>query len=247
VQASDLKDTFDKLSKEASSLASDITGPLKNLLTNGGNPLDALAQMGQNVLGTLVQSQIIDPLQKQLEGLFGGLLGIGAPGSSPAKPMYVLDAAGGLGGGGGGGILGSLFGGGGGGAIDNMSKTASSGGIFDSIFSWFSGLFDEGGVIPPGHWGIKSGKAEIIQGGTHGVSIAPLASPRVTAALSHMASVAANGNAAQSPRSHTGGVPMQTVHNWNFYGPTDGPSVLRARSQAEASFTRIASRGQRGT
>lgn len=263
IAISDLKDNFDKLSKEAKDLASDITGPLKNFLTQGGNPLDMLANIGQNILGTLVENNIIDPLQKKLEGLFGGLLGTPGLqlGSTPANAMWVqMIGAGGLGGGGnlGGSLLGSLFGGGsnpfdvvggitggiGGSGINQAAKIASGGGFFSSIFDFFGGLFDDGGTLGPGQWGIKSGKPEIIQGGLNGVSIAPLAAPMVSAAFSRMATNAANSNDHQQ-RGREGSRDGMVVHNWIFNGPTDRKRVLEARSQMEGAAARFVNRGGR--
>ena len=265
VVISDLNESFDRLHKEASDLASDVTGPIRDFLRNGGNPLATLAQIGQNILGTLVENNLIDPLQKKLEGLFGGALG--APGSSPATPSYTWVLNGGLGGGGGlGDIAGNLFGSSGGGSLPfsvfggitggvggsgiNQAAKGGGGGVLSaiaSIFSWFGGLFDEGGTIGPGQWGIKSGKPEIIQGGMHGVSVVPLASPSVVAAISRVH--AANSNEHDhGGRVLGGGGPSTVILHMNFNGPNvDKKSVLSARGQMEASFTRIVNRGSRST
>ena len=54
--------------------------------------MDALAGIGQNMLSTIVQSQILDPMNKWLTSQFGSMLGVGALGASAANPMYVVDA-----------------------------------------------------------------------------------------------------------------------------------------------------------
>ena len=71
-------------------------------------------------------------------------------------------------------------------------------GWLSSAWSSFAGLFDDGGTIGPGQWGIKSGMPEIIQGGTHGVSVAPVYTGgndnRASAVHIHMGDIDARGS-----------------------------------------------------
>lgn len=271
IKLSDVSDAFNKAQKEAESLANGVTGPLGQFLTHGGSPLQAAGSIAQNELDTLVQSQIIEPMNKYFQGLFGSWLGntVGKPdGSSPASALWVqmLGGGGGTGvglkdlaglvsgnsaGPSGGGLSGlfSVLGGSTGGAASGLAgdvgEAAKGGGFLSDIFSWFAGLFDDGGTIGPGQWGIKSGMPEIIQGGTTGVSVMPLAAPVVTAAVSRIAQTAANTN---GPNGRTiGGGGSVTNNHWHFYGNPNQRDVLTAKSQWEASASRLAGRGQRST
>lgn len=259
---SDANDSLQKMRQYSSDLASSITGPLRDFLRNGGNPLDALANMGQNTLDTLVSHEIIDPLQKSLEGLFGSALGTPKDllGTSPATPMYVsFGPLGGAGGNGGGGGLLSLLGGGGGGStgdwagsimddgsvIGSGAEAAGSGGFLSSLLA-FAGLFDSGGTIGPGQWGIKSGMPEIIQGGTQGVSILPLTAPVVRAAAGAMGRGPGVNSSPGGPGNGGYMDGNRVVHNWNISTP-DAGTFIRSRSQIEARFTMAAARGQRNS
>jgi hypothetical protein len=251
---SDLTDQIDKAAKAAQDYASGITGPLKQFLTQGGNPLDAAAQAGQNILGTLVQTQIIDPLQEKLTGLFGTLLGVpggGKPDGSPLNPFYVVGSPVGGGSGGGGignavsSIFGSIFGGGTsaastGAGIGNAAATlGSSGGgdifstILSSVLSFFGGGLAGGGRTDPGKFYVVGENGPEIFGPGADGRIVPLSAPRIGGA------VGAGSNAQQS----TGG----DTHNWNFGPNSNKQDVLLARGQIEAAVTRAAARGRRNT
>lgn len=261
---SDATDRLGKMQQEASDLAGGITGPFRDFLRAKGemSPIDALASMGENTLNTLVENEIIDPFQKGLEGMFGGMLGSPKDllGTSPAMPMYVQDVGDMLGGSGGDiGGLDGLFGGGGGlgeefgggdfigTASDPMAGGGGGavGGLM-SLVSLFAGLFDEGGTIGPGQWGIKSGMPEIIQGGTSGVSILPLTAPVVKAATGSMGrgpGVNSNpGGAGNGP----GRTRMGDTHFWNISTP-NADTFIRSRSQIQARFTQAAAQGQRNS
>jgi len=265
VAASDLKDTFDKTSQAAASLANDITGPLQSLMTGGfnGNPLAALTQMGQNVLGTLVKTYVTDPLNEQLKGLFGGILGAGLKpdGSSPASALWVqmLGGAGGgaasASGGLGGGLSSILQMFGIGGSISAGLSTAgadlflsTSGAVdFSSIASSAAALLPlaAGGPVSVGQRYLVGENGPELFSADRSGQIIPLTSPRASAALATaQASIAMGSSAAGRSTSYQGG---NIVHNWIFNGPTDGPSVLRSRGQMEAATTRFAYRGERNS
>lgn len=272
---SDLTDKMNKMKQEASELSAGLIGPLKNFLHNrGGNPLDMLAEMGQNTLDTLVQHEILDPMQKGLDGIFSNMLGV--PGitadGTMASPYYVVPMpgmggglfggnGGGTGGdflngGGGGDLLSSLFGGGGGatglaGAGDAARMAAAGtpmgGGGFLDFLTTFAGLFDDGGTIGPGQWGIKSGMPEIIQGGTHGVSILPLTAPVVKAAAGAQGrGPGTNSNPGGPGNGGPGSMRQGDTHFWNITTP-NVDSFIKSRSQVEARFTMAAARGQRNS
>lgn len=291
-QTSDLADKLNKVAQEAQGMADGITGPLQQFLTHGGDIGQVAAQMGQNLLDTMVKANITDPLNKGLTGMFSSMLGgtgTAILGATPATPMYV-SPVGGLGGlgdgsmGGNGGLLGNLFGnsnaGAGGGAgsimddgsvigggsksgglfsfLDSGTGPNQSGGLFgtDGFFdkignglsdAWssFAGLFDDGGTIGPGQWGVKTGMPEIIQGGQHGVSVLPLTAPVVKAAMTASGrggGADSNAGAGQSGTDRSGA--NATTHNW-FITTPNVQSFLHATSQVEAKFTQAAVRGQR--
>lgn len=267
---SDATEKLGKMRQEASELASGVTGPLRDFLRAKGeiSPVDMLASMGENTLNTLVEHEIIDPLQKSLEGLFGGMLGTPKDllGTTPATAMWVqsvTDGLGGLGGGGGGGggLLDSLFGGGGGigeangggdfiGTASDAASSASSGnwvGGLVSLAETFAGLFDDGGSIGPGQWGIKSGMPEIVQGGTHGVSILPLTAPVVKAAAGAQGrGPSSNSNPGGPGNGGPGSMRQGDTHFWNISTP-NADTFIKSRSQIEARFTQAAARGQRNS
>lgn len=263
---SDAADHLNKMRQEASELASGITGPLKNFLRNGGNPLDTLTEVGQNSLDTLVQHELIDPLQQSLEGLFGGMLGTPKDllGTTPATAMWVQSVSAGIpgidGAGGGGGILGSLFGADNGGMFGatglmgagDAARMAAAGSPMEGggilqLLTTFAGMFDEGGTIGPGQWGIKSGMPEIIQGGTHGVSILPLTAPVVKAASGAMGrGPGVNSNPGGVGNGGPGSMRQGDTHFWNITTP-NVDSFIKSRSQVEARFTQAAARGQRNS
>lgn len=250
----DATDALDKLNKEASGLAGDVTGGLGSFLANPGktSPLDALAGIGQNMLNTLVQTNILEPMNKSLTSMFSGMLGGNSPlalGSTPANAMWVQMSplAGGVPGGSSGGGIGGFFSNLFGRSSDGLDpvkvtpQVGTGGGIGDflsSAFSDFAGLFDSGGSIAPGQWGVKSGKPEIIQGGTAGVSILPLDAPQVRAAIG-------------SQRSSYGGAGGSSVqrggdsYHFHLPGVTDTQSFVRSKSQIAASVTSASQQGRR--
>jgi lambda family phage tail tape measure protein len=104
-----------------------------------------------------------------LSSIFGGSSSGAAIGSSPSKPMYVVDISGGATGasGTGGSILDSILGG---------NKSGSSGGFFDGILNvgksifggisdLFGGFFANGGNIPAGKFGIVGERGPEFVGG----------------------------------------------------------------------------------
>lgn len=107
---SDLTDAFQKAAQEAKDLADDITGPLEEFAQKGGNAMDMLNKIGDNLVNTVAKNELFDPLNKDLTGVFGGMLGATADGTM-AKPYYVVPmGAGGVPGVGGGdnGLVGSI-------------------------------------------------------------------------------------------------------------------------------------------
>lgn len=254
IAVSDASEALAKIQKEASGLAGDVTGGLGSFLANPGktSPLDALAGIGQNMLNTLVQTNILEPMNKSLTSMFSGMLGGNSPlalGSTPANAMWVQMSplAGGVPGGSSGGGIGGFFSNLFGGSSDGLDpvkvtpQVGTGGGIGDflsSAFSDFAGLFDSGGSIAPGQWGVKSGKPEIIQGGTAGVSILPLDAPQVRAAIG-------------SQRSSYGGAGGSSVqrggdsYHFHLPGVTDTQSFVRSKSQIAASVTSASQQGRR--
>ncbi len=252
-QVSDLNDSFAKMQQEAKGMANAITGSLGNFLSHPGqvSPLDAAADAGQGVLNQLVQTQILDPMNKWLTSQFAGMLGSPTElGASPANAMWVQSIGGGGGGGGGLGGLGglgeSLFGNAAGiGGLFGSSPATLGGYSADAMgagslagldlslpdLGAFAGLFDSGGTIGPGQWGVKSGKPEIVQGGTAGVSILPFDAPVVRAAI---------GSQAPYSASERGG-------DMHFHLPnvTDTTSFIRSKSQIAAAITTATSMGRR--
>ena len=139
------------------------------------NTGQAVGTMLRDTSKDMFHESVTRPITDSLTGGLKSAFGIGGKrdGSSELSALYVqmVGAAGGTSGVGDigsmfskGGFVSNLFNGGGG-----EGSTSSS--ILGALSS-FAGLFDEGGTIGPGQWGIKSGIPEIIQGGTHGVSVA---------------------------------------------------------------------------
>lgn len=343
VKASDLAVAFQKAKQYAAELAEGITSPIKRVLTGKEKPMDALSDIGENTADTLIQHQIIDPMNKWLEGMLGNAIGISADGTM-SSPYYVIPVgAGGLPGVGGvppgGGVFGpgGIFGGAGQGNITNgvglppgwMNMSGGSGAgeefgggdfigttlanmgglgedfgggdfigtsadpmaagggaflsglsaVFDeqqgsggflgllggllggggggggggaggglssllNIGLMFAGMFDEGGTIPPGHWGVKSGIPEIVQGGTAGVSVMPITAPVVAAAIG-----SATNGAGRSGGGNSNGAPPISyagdTHNWHLPGVQNVQDFVRARSQLEGVASVAADRGKR--
>lgn len=260
---SDLGDEMQKTSQEAKGLADAITGGLANWIRNPNmNWKDALAGIGQNMLSTVVQTNILDPLNKFLTSQFSDVIGGGALGSSPLNPMYVT-SAGGIGG----------FGGGGGGLFGSGSGSSGGGGFFDSIL----GMFGMGGTGAAGSAGISEGFADSMVAGDAAASVGDLSGLAELLPLLALA----GGGPTQAGRSYLVGedgpelwtegasgymTPAPMVQsalsgrsrgqggggnggdtNMHFHLPnvTDTKSFIQSRSQIENAYYKMAARGKR--
>lgn len=147
--------------------------PQRNVAAGGAGVATADAAKGlfAHIFGGTPKGTAFDPLHVVMDTPFAaGASGLPAALSSPGTGGLV-------------GFVKSLFGESAG-PIPYVNVTpmqslsgGGSGGLLDMIGSAlarFAGIFDEGGTIGPGQWGIKGGLPEVIQGGTHGVSVMPV-------------------------------------------------------------------------
>jgi len=139
-----------------------------------------VADMAEELLRNQIKETIASFGQSLgLGSIFGGSAGGAAIGSSPSKPMYVVDISGGgfggstNGSGGGGSILDSILGGSksgssGGGFFDSILNVGKS--IFGGIGDLFGGFFANGGMIPAGKFGIVGERGPEFVGGPASVT-----------------------------------------------------------------------------
>jgi phage-related minor tail protein len=130
-----------------------------------------VADMAEELLRNQIKETIASFGQALgLGSIFGGSSSGAAIGSSPSKPMYVVDITGGGTGasGTGGSILDSILGGNksgssGGGFFDGILNVGKS--IFGGISDLFGGFFANGGNIPAGKFGIVGERGPEFVGG----------------------------------------------------------------------------------
>jgi lambda family phage tail tape measure protein len=139
-----------------------------------------VADMAEELLRNQIKETIASFGQSLgLGSIFGGSSSGSAIGSSPSKPMYVVDISGGgfggstNGSGGGGSILDSILGGSksgssGGGFFDSILNVGKS--IFGGIGDLFGGFFANGGMIPAGKFGIVGERGPEFVGGPASVT-----------------------------------------------------------------------------
>lgn len=210
----------------------DSFSAFENFVENGGSAMEALSslakQVANDIFNTFLRLSVENPL---LNMLYGGQPGfnllptIGVGGNGYGSGGALGGIANWLGiGSGGGGAQEAL---GGGDFIGTASDPSASGGVLGAIGNWVSDAWTGLGLANGGP--VNSGDMYMV--GEQGPEL--FVSDRAGEIV---------------PHGQLGSVGSSTGHtfNFNFNGPTDGGSVLRAQSQIEAMVTRAASRGQRG-
>lgn len=166
----DQLDLFKAFSASVETATKGASDAIAGMVTSGNWDMSKLG----DVFKSMITSMISDAIRLRLiKPIFDDIFGNISEGGGVSGGMGGL------------GLLTGLFGGNGlsgGDLVGNFNKTpgnlaTNSGGATDlisSLFDDFVGIFDSGGIVPPGKWGIKGGKKEIIQGGSFGVSVMPL-------------------------------------------------------------------------